>query len=255
MNETKAVPEAAPPPPYFRDSVAKEVLRYGMLAVIFIASMAILSSVLSAEKTAAITQHVFTAVITLVSSWGGAVIAFYFGRENFEAANRAIGNLSKPAWQTQALRTVMLAMDKAKKYELQGAPAEITIASLKQAFETNAPYERLPLVNAEGVVTHVLHLSTLNKFLAGKPALPEAAEGDAPVPEDTFAKLLADTALARLLLNGFYTLSPDDTLERAKQLMDAIHECQDIIITADGKREGRAIGWVTNNAVLEQSKA
>lgn len=234
------------PQPTTRDFLAQYLLIGCTLTLAAAAIAAILASGGKPETV----QGVFTAVITLVGSWGGAVIAYYFGRENFNAASQqtqlAIKTLSGTPWQARKLREVMRSMDKAARLQLEGDAEALPLQALAERFAEIEPLERLPLVDAEGVVHYVIHLSTLNKYRVDHPEL---------TAEDTVAALLQDRGLNRLLINGLRVLGPDDTLERAKQLIDTIDECMDIIVTETGKPDGRALGWLTNNALLEVSRA
>lgn len=235
---------AAPAAPEVRDRIAIRVLGGGALAVALVGVVAI-----CAEKSPA-AQQVFTAVITLIGSWGGAVIAFYFSRENFEAASRhterALDRLSGDAGHSLKLSEVMLPIAKVESLAFKTDPAEISVEQIRSKFE-GMSFERLLLLDGGGVVRHVLHLSSLNNYLVRHP---QAVANGASLKD-----LVADAEIGPLLLQGFRTLRGDNTLADAKLLIEKNASCQDLVITDSGEPGGRAIGWISNNVILEKSRA
>lgn len=235
---------AAPAAPEVRDRIATRVLGGGALAVALVGVVAI-----CAEKSPA-AQQVFTAVITLVGSWGGAVIAFYFSRENFEAASRhterALDRLSGDVVHSLKLSEVMLPIAKVESLAFKTDPAEISLEQIRSKFE-GMSFERLLLLDGSGVVRQVLHLSSLNNYLVRHP---QTATGGASLKD-----LIADAEIGPLLVHGFRTLRGDNTLADAKLLIEKNASCQDVVITDNGEPGGRAIGWISNNAILEKSRA
>lgn len=233
-----------------RAAFAKYVLVVGAVAV---AAVALLAIVFSARgQDGGTIMQVFTAVVTLFGSWGGTVIAFYFGRDNYEAGSKQgnalaerLVSLSVPGWKTRKLRDSMRSMADAKSHLFKGKLEELPLDELRQAFDKVKPLARLPLVDEKGRVHCIVHLSTLDRYATRK-----------PIPAGTTLQaLLDDPELGPYLKNGFKTLKADDTLEAAKLLMDGIRECLDIIVTEDGRAESKALGWLTNNALLELARA
>ena len=49
-------------------------------------------------------QMVFTAVLPLFGAWVGTILAFYFGKENFEAATRSVTAIAKGVGYTEKSR-------------------------------------------------------------------------------------------------------------------------------------------------------
>lgn len=235
---------AAPAVPEVRDRIATRVLGGGALAVALVGVVAI-----CAEKSPA-AQQVFTAVITLVGSWGGAVIAFYFSRENFEAASRhterALDRLSGDAVHSLKLAEVMLPIAKVESLAFKTDPAEISLQQIRSKFE-GMSFERLLILDGGGVVRQVLHLSSLNNYLVRHPQAATSAV--------TLKDLVADAEIGPLLVQGFRTLRGDNTLADAKLLIEKNAACQDVVITDNGEPADRAVGWISNNAILERSRA
>jgi len=235
---------AAAAAPEVRDRIATRVLGGGALAVALVGVAAI-----CAEKSAA-AQQVFTAVITLIGSWGGAVIAFYFSRENFEAASRhterALDRLAGDTGHSLKLAEIMLPIAKVESLAFKTDPSEISLEQIRGKFE-GMSFERLLLLDGSGVVRQVLHLSSLNNYLVRHP---QAAAGGASLKD-----LIADVEIGPMLVQGFRTLRADNTLADAKLLIEKNASCQDVVITENGEPGGRAIGWISNNVILEKSRA
>ena len=84
----------------------------------------------------------------------------------------------------------------------------------------------------------VIHDSTLTAFAEDVPA------GE-KFEDKTLGDLLDDAKYKQLIeANGF--VSENATISEARTVMTSIENCNDVFVTPTGKRDERAIGWLTN---------
>lgn len=68
-------------------------------------------------------------------------------------------------------------------------------------------------------------------------------------------KAFLDTGRYRHIATSFRTIGSDGTLREVKELIDSTPDCADVIVTKDGRSDSKAVGWVTNVILSEQSRA
>jgi hypothetical protein len=97
-------------------------------------------------------MELFRILLPVTASWVGTVLAFYFGRENFETANVRVGELLERAGArdraAQLVRSVMRPLAQTQLLRLGDAgEAGVTIAQMRAMFSPSIT--RLPVVDAE----------------------------------------------------------------------------------------------------------
>ena len=119
-------------------------------------------------------------------------------------------------------------------------PANIGLSELKRWFDPEAvggPVTRLVIIE-NGQFRYVLHVGTLNAFLASRP--------ETPIDNPSLANLLNEDYYRHQIANLVAFVGPDATLARAKAALDLLPGAQDIIVTSTGNQNGQMLGWITN---------
>jgi hypothetical protein len=220
-----------------RTRLAGLVIILGIGGVIVISGVAILV----AKNRSATSQLVFTAVLPLFGTWVGTVLAFYFARENFAAATDSALALQGRDERTSAVTSVMIPAAQFTAYELkQGETAEsIALSSLlSQMRAISPPSRRLPVLTLDGAVLYVLHDSTLTAFA-------ELVKEPDSTLTGTLGELL-DNAQYKEYVSAIGFVSLKATIADAREAMRTTRYCNDVFVTSTGKREERAVGWLTN---------
>jgi hypothetical protein len=114
---------------------------------------------------------------------------------------------------------------------------EVLLASLVKEMGTR-DVTRLPILDGKSAKS-IVHRATINEYLADREITVGTVEGL------TLADLLADNADA--LDNSYVEVSPDATMEEARDAMSAQPGCQDVFVTENGA----VIGWLTNVMFIE----
>jgi hypothetical protein len=218
-------------------------------------------------------KYVFAAVLPLLGTWVGTVLAHYFQKETLAAANQSITDLAKTVGNAGKLASLpvkdfMIGPGKIVTLppDLQGKQdSEIPLKKVSDHLK-NANRDRLPLFagnKGSGAATYVVHLSKIEKYLADK-ALNAPATDAGPVAPNiaalTLADLLKDVQPA-LTFKNFSFVKESTTLADAKAAMDSMTStpgvpgnCYDIFVTATGSPSETVLGWITNDIINENAK-
>lgn len=187
-------------------------------------------------------QVIFNTTLPVFSSWVGTVLAFYFGRENFESANsqvrQIINKLSPEERASEPIGGIMRKLDVTTHVKLPDPLGEAQVPLKDLRDKLVGDISRLPIVNPDSAPKYMIHGSTIDRYLAtgGKET-------------DTLATFIAECGKTGTQFgtdHGFVLASAKDTIQAAKDKLDRQTSCQDIFITTDGKPDQPLIGWVSN---------
>lgn len=211
------------------------------------------------DKRFTFIKDVLTMLLPLIGTWVGTVLAFYFSKENFVAAADQTANLVRQLTPEQRLESisvtdVMLDMPSSTTTKLvlpiTGDTDKIKLkADIVDAILEKLNRNRLPIVDSAGKVLFVLHRSLIDKFLVKR-----AEAGGTSLADATLTDLLAEADL-KTIFQGFATVSKNTRLITVKLTMDGNSNCSDAFVTEDGTKGSRALGWITNVIVQENSIA
>lgn len=210
-------------------------------------------------------DRIMTGILPLLGAWVGAIIAFYFGRENYDAAARnvrqAITAASGTALESIYVRDVMVpaarlvaaTMPGEKDAPLQGGIlprleqrglGRLVIVDGATATSDNSP-------PANAAAKGVVHDSVINRFIVTRLAQ------NKPLAEITLGSLLADPDVARLLSSAVVYVTPQMTLAEVRRKMDdasrnASATVRDALVTASGKPGEPLLGYLTDIDLAEK---
>jgi hypothetical protein len=213
----------------------------GSLAIIAFVSIFIIVTSDNEDK-----MNFVNIIVPVVATWIGTILAFYYGKQNFDAANeqvrKMVDKLTPEELAQKPVSSIMRSLREISCFSIPKDTGEggIKISELKKATEK---VSRLPLLNAEGIAKYMIHESSLNKYLVENP--------------DGENKTLADFAGSFKcgLNNGFVVVSESATIAEAKKKMQEISTCQDIFITKGGKTDEALSGWISNIRLEKYLKA
>ncbi len=197
-------------------------------------------------------QYVLAAILPLLGTWVGTVLAYYFSKDNFESATKSTKELLGVDQKLSKIKVADVMISYASIIKVEEDDNDKIV--LKQWLDTMAKEkkgQRLPVFKSDKSARYGIHKSIINDFLVS-----EAIKGEDK--DKLKAKTLTDLITSKPELEGvikkFGTVSRDATLEKVKAIMDQSDDTQDVFVTEDGKKTGAVIGWVTNVIVDENSK-
>jgi hypothetical protein len=220
------------------------------LAMIVLGLSIILIAVASAVAILAATNQgrpemarlVFASVLPLLGTWVGTVLAFYFARENLQAATDSTLRLTRPIEAATPVTQVMIPKAQIVSYDVKaGVDVKATsLFELRQMMKT-AGKNRLPILSDTGVILYIFHDSSIAAFALN---LGKDPDNQAAFTE-TIADLLNDADL-KSAVEAIAVVGPEATLADARATMRSVPRCNDVFITARGQKADPVIGWLTN---------
>ena len=218
-----------------RNILAYVTLIFSALAITIIAGYAI-------AKNPANTMTIFNIVLPVFASWVGTILAFYFGRENFESANKQVREMVErltPEKRAKApINSVMRTKVSMVYFQIsQGKDdKDVKISDLLSKFVDGVT--RLPVINGDGKPKYMIHESSVNKYIS--------SGGKADDTMDSFITNRRGAGFQFGVNKGFVVVSEETTLASAKHKMEEIPSCQDIFVTKGGTPDEPLTGWVSN---------
>lgn len=216
-----------------RNNIAYVTMGVSVVSLVVLAIIAIVYG----DKNNAMT--IFNTILPVFASWVGTILAFYFGRENFESANnqmrKMIEHLSPEERSSISIDSIMRNPHQVTKKDALDI-AKISIGELMRFLEENK-ISRL-IISDKNIVTHIVHQSSFNKYIANGGSKDELLADFLNKQEQEGVKYTVGSA--------FITLSRSATLKEAKEKMLKNSSIQDIVITDNGKSDEPMIGWVSN---------
>lgn len=225
------------------------ILGFSIVGVVILAGI-----VLGRDSTLNTAQYAFSAILPLLGTWVGTVLAYYFARENFESASRSVREMAQQLTPTEKLKSItikdaMIDIGKAVTFILEKPAKDIKVKSdLINTKLEKEKKERLPILDAQGRIKYMAHRSLFDKFIVQEVAKSKKIE------DLTLQDMLDDAKFKDMLIGSYKTLPESSNLAEAKVLMDNIRICSDVFATVDGTPDTTVIGWVTNRIIEEQSK-
>ena len=207
-------------------------------------------------------------LIPLWGTWMGTVLAFYFGKDNFDAARKSYQDtIDKLTSNDEKLEKILVTDCMTKsgiRYSILEKIVEKTISEIL----TESTEGRFVIVDNNEVVKHVIHRSIFERFIAlvalkGSEVYSKVEKEDNAADEDTdltrkvsFNDFLncTDPDISKFKGDkGFAVVSVHSNMLEAKKAMEA-NKCQDVIVTENGNRNEKVKGWITNNTIIEAAK-
>ncbi len=219
----------------------RSILAYGTLIFSALAITILAGYAIARDPTN--TMTVFNIVLPVFASWVGTILAFYFGRENFESANQQVRELVQqltPEQRAEApVTSIMRPLIDTVHFQIPEGKGDQDV-KLSELSDKLAPdnISRLPIIDADKKPKYMIHDSSIDKYIAG-----------GGKQEDTLENFIATQKNAGFefgLNKGFVVVSEQTTIAAAKRKMEETRPCQDIFITKDGSPDEPLTGWISN---------
>ena len=196
-------------------------------------------------------KNVFNVVLPVFASWVGTILAFYYGRENFESANQEVRKMAqqlRPEQRVQELVSkhmrplVSIAYLQIPKGKSE---ADFKLSDLRTRFGGNI--SRLPIIDADNKPMYMIHESSLDRYTHGK--------GQDTDTLKAFIEAQKAEGIEYGLNKGFVMVSEQHTLAAAKRKMEETPPCQDIFVAKEGSEDEPLTGWISNTRMTKLLEA
>lgn len=221
------------------------VIIYGGL--IFLTLLCIMTLIILYENGEGV-KLIFNVIVPLIATWVGTVLAFYFGRENFEAATKQIVNALNPdIIDDIPIENIMIDTPTIVYKELiQGEEKNHKLIELSSFF-ANVRKDRAPIFSKDQKPLLIIHKSTIDDYL-----IKMKNEGKNEL-ECTLETILNDPEYKGMFgfnnKKGFVVVSKNEMLEKVIEKMKTVEQCKDIFVTENGRTDEKVLGWVTDSLI------
>jgi hypothetical protein len=247
-----------------RAKIGRRVVYFALVVIGVLGLVAMLVAVLApcgeeiakSKQRFDLVKDILMALLPVLGTWVGTVLAFYFSKDNFVAAAQQTSNLVRQLTVDQKLQAIpvveaMIALTDpgTVKFTLSKPEENISLkADILDPVLTKEGRNRLPIVDSGGIVKYVVHRSLIDKFIS------ETALSGTQKPADLTLKHLFDSDQYKQIATAFGTVGQDAKLNAVKTLIDGNPDCSDVFVTVDGTKNSKALGWITNVILAEKSK-
>jgi len=186
-------------------------------------------------------KYVFTSILPLVGTWVGVVLAFYFGKENYDAVSKnykqIIDRLSPEILDDIPVGRVMIL----KKTMILKKWSEIKNKTINEVrdFLLSVDKSRLPVLDNNGKVLYIIHTSMLSQ--------PEKDDSGNVKPIDGKEKMESFVERNKKTFGQVVTAKSEDTVEIVRGLMNLKPGCKDVFVLG---ANDTTIGWITDTLIL-----
>ncbi len=234
-----------------RSKIAYIVLLASIVGVFVLSTLIIYKA--KDTKTA---EYIFGAILPLFAAWVGTILAFYFSKENFEAASRSVQAMVdkiSPMEKLASLSVRTKMRNKNSMLYLSITPAipadKIKLVDDILTLLVKNGRNRLPVLNENGQPVYMIHRSMIDRYLTQK------AISDNDLKKLSLQDLLTqDRQTKEIFEAGFVIVDQDSTLADAKSEMEKTPNCLDVFVTQNGTRNEPLIGWLTNLDIAKHAK-
>lgn len=212
-------------------------------------------------------QLLLSALLPLFGTWVGTVLAFYYSKENFQAASQGTLDLVRVVAQRLSSTRVAEKMMPRSQIVAETVPAgkvlgDLRIAAVEQRFASvgvnGVRISRLLIMDSTDACVAILHRSVymemLTSGLRSNPPIDPANDPLAPLLSKQYAArpgLTYEDFIRRTLA----CVAQDRTVADAKAAMESTADCQDVIVTRTGSLKDPVVGWLSNIDISRMSQA
>ncbi len=219
-----------------RNRLATIIIWFTFVAIIVLALLYYLLS----KKGADTMGDIFDTLIPLFATWVGTVLAFYFGKENFDIAtkryNKLIDKLSPDVLDDINVTQIMISkqtMVYKDLTEVQGKKVQEIIDFLSEVKKS-----RLPILDNDKI-KYVIHKATFLDALNELGNTVPAANYD--------FKAFISNAKYQKLASSFLTFDEAVILEKIRLALTKDSSVKDVFIIDKNKN---VVGWLTDTLIL-----
>jgi CBS domain-containing protein len=247
----------------FQEKMGRTIAQLVLWGTIGIALMGIVFAFMAMQPNAdeykvkaafSILQYTFGALLPLWGTWIGTILAYYYSKQNFQAASDSVKQLvdkitSEKKLESVKAKDVMITKDKLITQTM--LPAEdLSKFKVKEDcidFVTTNKIKRVIILDDKDCAKYVVHRDNISFFISSE-TLAGRAVTDFTL-KDMYEKGAQD--IKDTMDNSVKFISEEANLLEAKNLMEKYKTCQDIFVTKTGDCKDPVLGWITNVTISQ----
>ena len=236
-----------------------------MISIVGVVILAITVIAATNDQTRTSANQVLSAVLPLLGTWVGTVMAYYFTREAQQSganiANQSAQRTPAEALSTPATARMIKLAPPAYFVTLSdnlrdAALAEVKLDDLLVELEKprnaqGTKWYRVPVIDYQKHPVFCVHRNVIDQFRAAVATDPARA---ASAPGLSLKDLYDDKEIQKILNDSIAAIAETATLADAKTKMSASPYCQDVFVTKGGTTNEEALGWITDDIITNEGK-
>jgi hypothetical protein len=257
----------------FRDiiGIGMIVLSVGLLITISIIGFTTIGQFKDLNTEFTDIKELFGILLPLIGTWVGTVLAYYFSKDNFEAANKSVRDLVNQVTSTDEKLQELKVSDVMVKPEIFPYKTIDKLVAIEKCDfkiqelvklmdDTNV--ERLPILEKDTLkFVFLFYRTTLERFQIGylKKIIKLKDDNISILDENLTVQDMFDSTFK--LIKDVWELTikkkflpVNAILQEARQMMLDNTICQDVFITKTGNRDEKVEGWITDTIIIEKTE-
>jgi len=226
-----------------RSTIARNVAIFAICGVVGLSALVLIFSTEN-DRSA---RFVFGAVLPLLGTWVGTILAYYFARENLAAATQSVSSFADRFIPNDRDDNIPV-KDRMRKL------ADIRRIPVKEGDDGNAKLvdlikdgvERVVIVNTDAkkdVLRFLIYKSVIDAYRL-QPGKFRGKTADTV----TLEELLSDGKNRELFTSSWAVIDQNGTVGEARRRMTQKGEkCNDVFVTESGSPDSPIVGWLTDN--------
>jgi len=232
----------------------------GSIALVMVVGAAIISISYPEQNTLFIdvTRQVFTALLPLLGTWVGTVLAFYFTKDNYQAASESMRATLKEVREDK-LKSVFVRDEMRRADDMTKIAWPSTRDGTKTLQddvlkELDKPgISRLPLFDDKKKGRGIIHESLVFRYITHL-TKNQAGDSAPDLTKATFAAFLAHDDVKKTVTESVAYVPLAATLAQAKAAMEQQERaagiaCRDVFVTQSGVKTEEVLGWLTETRI------
>jgi len=208
------------------------------------------------KQAFSILQYIMGVLLPLWGTWIGTILAYYYSKDNFEAANKSVQQIVDkltPEKKLQSLKSSDIMIPKSKLVvQVMKTTEDLSKFKLKEDcidfLETNK-IKRMIILDESDHAKYVIHRDLISFFIANATLAGTNVTG--LTLKDMFTT--GSPEIQNTMNNSVKFLNVKSNLLDAKAILDQQKGCLDIFITTNGTANEPVLGWITNVTIAENS--
>lgn len=219
------------------NTLTKIIIVFGF-TIIIVLSWVIINIAGDSEKLET-SKWVFNATIPLIATWVGTVIAYYYGKDNYESATAQALALTRENLDDLRVENIMINVKTIVAQKI--SQDDYKVKKLKKIIELydQVDKDRIPIFSPQSNPSFIIHKISMKNYINSKNANERENLTLQNLIEDNKKKFSYEKK------EGFVTVLKSSTIKEAIEKMQA-KGCKDVFITDNGNERGKVIGWLTD---------
>jgi hypothetical protein len=229
------------PPASVNETRARNSLAFGItgISIVGVILLSITIVVVRDTDVNSRAQNIMNAVLPLLGTWVGTVLAYFFSRENFESASRSVERLTGKLTYQEKLKSTSVTSAMTLRHEIFSVtdPETVMLVDILKELEEKH-IKRLPVFDHANHIQALVFRDGIVDFLY---RYKERTD------EERRALTLSELLAATPSLKQMYAIaSTNDSLGYAQEAMSRIPECGVVFVTQSGRADDEVLGMLTN---------